>query len=68
MDGEFSFLPAPEGLLAWRRFDENHKIDIILNYGKENNSLESLSVSKIIFTEGKWIITIIFNCFILILL
>jgi len=53
MDGEFSFLPAPEGLLAWRRYDENHKIDIVLNYGKENNHLESISASKIIFTEGK---------------
>ena len=53
MDGEFRFLPAPEGLLAWRRYNENGRIDVVLNYGREKIPVEFLSSSKIIFTLGE---------------
>lgn len=52
IDGEFSFISTPEGLLAWRRYDENSQIDVVLNYGKDKLSLDFLSISEIILILG----------------
>ncbi|MCB5245510.1 MAG: hypothetical protein LHW61_02500, partial [Candidatus Cloacimonetes bacterium] len=39
-------------LLAWRRYDENSQIDVVLNYGKDKLSLDFLSISEIILILG----------------
>ena len=51
-EGEFAFLPAPEGLLAWRRYSASGGLSVVLNHTQQDLAFPSTGMVETLWTLG----------------